>query len=112
RGLAPGGGDWRAWIGPAISQANFEVGAEVRDAFVGQDAGLAMYFAADPVRARWRADLPSIARHRLFRAGVRQVECSGLCTYADAHRFYSYRRASPTGRQATLAWLSGCSDLP
>lgn len=110
---APDASGWRAWIGPAISQARFEVGEDVRDAFLSQNADLAMYFAADPVRGRWRADLPSIARHRLFCAGVRQVECSGLCTYADAQRFYSYRRVSPTGRQATLAWLSvGSSDFP
>ncbi|MDN5842393.1 MAG: peptidoglycan editing factor PgeF [Alcaligenaceae bacterium] len=113
RRVAPRAAGWRAWIGPAISQACFEVGEDVRDAFVSRNADLAMYFAADPVRGRWRADLPSIARHRLFCAGVRQVECSGLCTYTDTRHFYSYRRESPTGRQATLAWLSvGSSDFP
>lgn len=98
---------WRAWIGPAISQAHFEVGDEVYEAFVGPDARLAMYFVADRPRGRWRADLPSIARHRLFHAGVQQIECSGRCTYADKDRFFSYRRQSCTGRQATLAWLGG-----
>lgn len=113
RERAPDASAWRAWIGPAISQAHFEVGDEVYEAFVGRDARLAMYFAADRSRGRWRADLPSIARHRLFHAGVQQVECCGRCTYEDADRFFSYRRQSDTGRQATLAWLaSDGSDLP
>lgn len=113
RQRAPDASEWRAWIGPAISQAHFEVGDEVYEAFVDSDARLAMYFAADPSRGRWRADLPSIARHRLFHAGVQQIECSGHCTYEDSGRFFSYRRESCTGRQATLAWLGkDCSDLP
>jgi YfiH family protein len=113
RERAPGITAWRAWIGPAISQANFEVGEEVYEAFVGEDMRLAMYFALDRSRGRWRADLASIARHRLFYAGVSQIECSGRCTYGEADRFFSYRRRADTGRQATLAWLSNDgSDLP
>lgn len=113
RERAPDASAWRAWIGPAISQAHFEVGDEVYQTFVEHDVRLAMYFAADPSRGRWRADLPSIARHRLFHAGVQQIECCGRCTYEDKHRFFSYRRQSRTGRQATLAWLGNDrSDLP
>lgn len=113
RGRAPQASSWRAWIGPAISQANFEVGDEVYEAFVGVDPRLAMYFVADRPRGRWRADLPAIARHRLFHAGVGQIECCGQCTYAASERFFSYRREPRTGRQATLAWLcADRSDLP
>lgn len=113
RERVPDASAWRAWIGPAISQAHFEVGDEVYQAFVGQDARLAVYFVADPSRDRWRADLPSIARHRLFHAGVQQIECCGRCTYGEEHRFFSYRRQARTGRQATLAWLGNDrSDLP
>lgn len=113
RERAPAASAWRAWIGPAISQARFEVGDEVYEAFVGPDASLAIYFVADRSRGRWRADLSSIARHRLFHAGVRQIECSGRCTYGEKDQFFSYRRQSRTGRQATLAWLGGDrSDLP
>lgn len=113
REQVPDASAWRAWIGPGISQAHFEVGDEVYQAFVERDARLAMYFVADPSRGRWRADLPSIARHRLFHAGVQQIECCGRCTYEDKHHFYSYRRQANTGRQATLAWLGkGRSDLP
>ncbi|MBV6273833.1 peptidoglycan editing factor PgeF [Alcaligenaceae bacterium CGII-47] len=109
----PGASLWRAWIGPAISQAHFEVGREVYEAFVSLDPRLEMFFAADGSRDRWHADLPGIAHHRLFHAGVQQIECSGACTYEDAERFFSYRRASQTGRQATLAWLgTSASDLP
>ncbi len=98
---------WRAWIGPAISQACFEVGPEVRAAFVDRDSAVAPYFVARPGSDRWLADLPGIARHRLYAAGVDRVECSGHCTYRQAGCFYSYRRAAETGRQATIAWLTG-----
>ncbi len=106
RQRAPGAARWRAWIGPAIGPESFEVGPEVRLAFVGPDPATAAFFAARPGSDRWLADLPAIARHRLHAAGVGDVECSGHCTYRDAQRFYSYRRAARTGRQATVAWLS------
>src|SRR5690606_11438960 len=74
------GSGWRAWIGPAIGQAAFEVGAEVREAFVRHDADAALFFL--PGRQdRWQGDLAGLAAHRLRRAGVRQVQDSGLCTY-------------------------------
>ena len=94
-------------------QLRAEVGEDVYEAFVEEDARLAMYFALDRSRGRWRADLPSIARHKLFYARVSQIECCGHCTYGDADRFFSYRRQAETGRQATVAWLSSNrSDLP
>lgn len=107
RPKAPADSRWRAWIGPAIGQASFEVGPEVREAFVAPDPAAAPFFAARPGSDRWLADLPAIARHRLYAAGVDHIECSGHCTYRDAQRFYSYRRAARTGRQATVAWLTG-----
>lgn len=104
RRQAPLARGWRAWIGPGIGPSAFEVGDEVRAAFLRIDAGLAVHFTRSPA-GRWLADLAGLAQSRLRRAGVEQVESSGECTYLQADRYFSYRRAHPTGRQASLAWL-------
>ena len=96
---------WRAWVGPCIGQARFEVGDEVRQAFVGPDPVTADCFAPGGVQGKWQADLAALARHRLVTMGIQSVELSGLCTYERADLFYSYRRSAVTGRMATLAWL-------
>lgn len=94
-----------AWLGPAIGPRAFEVGGEVRDAFLARDAGAAAAFA--PGReGRFFADLPALARRRLAAAGVVAVTGGGLCTHSDPARFYSYRRDGATGRLAALAWLA------
>jgi copper oxidase (laccase) domain-containing protein len=105
RARCPDAGSWRAWLGPAIGQPAFEVGDEVREAFVGPDSAAAACFVRWPGSGRWHADLAGLARLRLARAGVARVELSGECTYARADRYFSYRREARTGRQATLAWL-------
>lgn len=94
-----------AWLGPSIGPRAFEVGAEVREAFVAQDPGAEGAFVAGRP-GRWLADLPALARRRLEAAGVSAVSGGGLCTYADPARFYSYRRDGATGRMAALAWLA------
>jgi YfiH family protein len=93
-----------AWLGPSIGQRAFEVGPEVRDAFLVQDAGTAAAFHPGR-RGRWLADLPGLARRRLAAAGVTAVSGGDLCTHMDAARFYSFRRDGATGRMAALAWL-------
>ncbi|MGQ0384864.1 MAG: peptidoglycan editing factor PgeF [Gammaproteobacteria bacterium] len=94
-----------AWLGPCIGPRAFEVGPEVREAFLAQDAAAAADF--QPGRAgRFMADLPALARRRLAAGGVMEVFDSGLCTHADAARFYSYRRDGETGRMAALIWLA------
>ena len=91
-----------AWIGPAIGAASYEVGADVRDAFVGPDAGAGAAFA--PTRpGHWHCDLAALARRRLHTAGVSRVHGGGFDTCADP-RFYSYRRQPQTGRFASLIW--------
>lgn len=95
---------WRAWIGPGISKAHFEVGSDVQDVFVRSDPECERFFAPSSTQGKWLADLPSIAAHRLWRAGVAHVEKSQLCTYARSDLFFSYRRQPVTGRIATLAW--------
>lgn len=93
-----------AWLGPAIGPDAFEVGDEVRSAFVGRDAGAAAAFR--PAGAgRWLADLYALARLRLAAAGVTRVSGGGWCTFDDRDRFYSYRRDGITGRMASLVWL-------
>jgi YfiH family protein len=94
-----------AWLGPAIGPAAFEVGADVRDAFVAQDAGAASAFV-DHKPGKWLADLFTLARRRLRAIGVDEVHGGGLCTVSDPGRFYSHRRDRITGRMAALIWLS------
>jgi YfiH family protein len=101
-GATPAG--YVAWLGPAIGPAAFEVGAEVRAAFVEADPPSAAAFAPN-ARGRWQADLPALARRRLARLGVMAVAGGTACTYADAGRWFSFRRERDCGRLATLAWL-------
>jgi YfiH family protein len=93
------------WLGPAIGPQHFEVGGEVRDAFVAQHAEAARAFAPRP-GGRWLADLYRLARLRLRTAGITAIHGGGFCTYADTERWYSYRREQVTGRMASLIWLS------
>ena len=96
--------DLLAWLGPAIGPAAFEVGGEVRTAFV--DAlGAVAKTAFMPCGERFMADLFALARLRLARAGVTAVYGGSICTFSNAQRYYSYRRDGVTGRQATLIWL-------
>lgn len=97
----------RAWIGPAIGPTAFEVGSEVRTAFLADDPGAASCFQPGAAVHKWMADLPELARRRLRRAGVQDVTLSGHCTVTDSEHFFSYRRDGQTGRFATLAWLNG-----
>ncbi len=82
-----------AAAGPMISQPNYEVGPELRERFVTDDPDNERFFA--PGRpGKHMFDLPGYVVARLERAGVGSVENLGLCTYADAERFYSYRRTT------------------
>jgi YfiH family protein len=93
-----------AWLGPGIGPQHFEVGAQVREAFLAQDPAAAVAFRANE-RGRWQCDLVALARQRLQQAGVRQVFGGEWCTYADRARFFSYRRDGQCGRMAALVWL-------
>lgn len=93
-----------AWMGPAIGPGAFEVGADVRSAFVDRDPGAATAFA-DHRPGKWLADLFWLARRRLHAIGVTDVHGGGLCTVADPQRFFSHRRDRVTGRMAALVWI-------
>lgn len=95
-----------AWLGAAIGPNSFEVGAEVRQAFVDQDSHAAQHFVPRPAPGKYLADLYSLARQRLAGAGVTRCYGGGLDTYAEARLFFSYRREGSTGRQCALAWLA------
>jgi YfiH family protein len=101
RGIPPG--RLLAWIGPGIGPAAYEVGADVRAAFLAADPGAVAGFQAN-ARDRWQLDLPLLARRRLAAAGVTRVWGGHLCTHADPGRFFSHRRDGRCGRQATLVW--------
>lgn len=92
-----------AWFGPGISQAAFEVGDEVRAQFLALGAEGRRCFERNG-RGRWQADLYGLARLRLEAAGIAGIHGGGMCTAADARRFFSYRRDGPCGRMATLVW--------
>ncbi len=95
-----------AWLGPAIGPGQFEVGPEVRDAFMVADARAAEAFSASGARpGHFMADIYCLARQRLENTGVTAVYGGDLCTASDPQRFYSYRRDGQTGRMATLIWL-------
>lgn len=94
-----------AWLGPAIGPEAFEVGAEVRAAFVAEDAEAASAFRSVSAAGKYHADLFMLARQRLARAGVLRVSGGGISTHADPARFYSFRRDGVCGRMAALVWL-------
>lgn len=98
-------GEVMAWLGPAIGPDNFEVGDEVRSAFVAHDTAAGEAFRPQ-AGGKWLADLYALARRRLNAAGVVAIHGGGLCTVADAGRFFSYRRDGVTGRMASLIWLA------
>ncbi len=102
----PGGAqrkNWQAWIGPAISAEFFEVGTEVRQAFIEKYPTFTDYFQSHG--DKWLVDLAAMAEQILRLQGIANVTQSGLCSYADSKRFYSYRRDGQTGRMASLIWL-------
>ncbi len=97
-------GNLIAWFGPAISQAAFEVGTEVRDSF-GELGRIEAFFQVNE-RGRLQADLFGLARARLRRRGVLRAFGGGLCTVNDPQRFYSYRRDGDTGRMLSFIFRS------
>lgn len=97
-------GSLQAWLGPAIGQRAFEVGPEVRAAFVDADPGAAACFERGR-DDRWHADLAELARRRLAAVGVSRIGGGGWCTVESPAEFHSYRRdGDRSGRMATLIW--------
>ncbi|KRD75603.1 peptidoglycan editing factor PgeF [Lysobacter sp. Root983] len=97
----------RAWLGPAAGPRDYEIGAEVFEAFVAQDPGATEAFVATRAE-HWRVDLYALARRRLVAAGLdsARVYGGGLSTISDPKRFYSHRRDQRGGRMASLIWMT------
>jgi YfiH family protein len=96
-------GRLRAWLGPAISQAAFEVGGEVREAFLRRDETAAAHFREND-RGRWQADLYGLARLRLEKCGITSIHGGSRCTFGEPEEFFSYRRDGACGRMATFVF--------
>ncbi len=100
-----------AWLGPCIGPLHFEVGADVLQGFglesLPADAPCFRYAPRADGSARWRADLPALARARLQRAGVRSIAGGVGCTVSEASAFFSFRRDGVTGRLAAAVWRHG-----
>jgi YfiH family protein len=93
-----------AWMGPAIGPQAFEVGAEVRAAFLASDSGADEAFKPH-TPGKYLADLYALARRRLARAGVSSVHGGDFCTLTDTGRFFSYRRVPASGRMGAFIWM-------
>lgn len=92
-----------AWLGPAIGPQQFEVGSEVRAAFIAVDDAAAAAFT--PMGDKFLADICLLARQRLQRAGIHAIYGGDRCTVSEISHFFSYRRDGITGRLASLIWL-------
>ena len=108
RAMAVEAGDVLAWLGPAIGPAAFEVGPEVREAFLRaanathQLETVTCFTASERRPGHYYGDLRALAELRLRAAGVREISAENACTYSDPERFFSYRRDASTGRMATF----------
>jgi len=95
-----------AWMGAAIGPQAFEVGDEVRQAFVAQHAEASEAFVPLTMPGKWLADIYQLARIRLKHVGVNAIYGGGRCTFTEGDSFFSYRRDGITGRMASLIWLA------
>lgn len=104
-GMGLPGNTLMAWLGPAIGPQKFEVGPEVRAAFMAQDLKAAAAFSSVGARGgHYMADIYLLARQRLGGLGINSIYGGDFCTVTDSQRFYSYRRDGQTGRMATVIW--------
>ena len=94
-----------AWLGPAIGPQRFEVGPEVRAAFIDCNAAAGAAFA-EQGNGKYFADIYQLARLALASCGVREVSGGDQCTVTEESLFYSYRRDGVTGRMASLIWIA------
>lgn len=92
-----------AWLGPAIGPQAFEVGAEVREAFMAHDPQAE--YAFRPAGEKYMADIYQLARQRLTHLGINHIYGGDRCTFTEKDDFFSYRRDKTTGRMASFIWL-------
>lgn len=102
--------DLLVWLGPAISKQHFEVGEELRQAFVADSSEAELAFTPATRAGHYWADLYLLARMRLQAVGVEHIYGGNYCSFADSERFFSYRRDGRCGRMATLIYLNSFSE--
>jgi YfiH family protein len=109
------------WLGPAIGPQAFEVGEEVRAAFISKQPQAADAFIPSPPAPlplageggtvvpgegkKYLADIYLLARQRLEALSITRIYGGDLCTYTDNTQFFSYRRDGATGRMGSFIWL-------
>ncbi len=98
--------DMMVWLGPAAGPAAYEIGTEVRDAFIHHDKQAEAAFAQTREN-HWKVDLYQLARMRLQSMGITQIYGGEHCTISEAGKFFSHRRDKLTGRMASVIWISG-----
>mgnify|MGYP005995484813 FL=1 len=86
-----------AVIGPCISQPNYEVGQEFLEEFMERDPANSRFFINGQAADKYLFDLPAFGLNALREAGVQNAEWIKACTYANADRFFSYRRTTHKG---------------
>jgi YfiH family protein len=94
-----------AWLGPAIGPEAFEVGGEVREAFMAHDAKAAAAFKSHGEQGKYHADIYLLMRQRLGALGITRIFGGSYCTYHQKDKFFSYRRDGVTGRMGTFVWM-------
>ena len=99
-----------AWMGPCIGPKAFEVGEDVRDAFVKHDARAAQHFSPSTTPGKFLCDLYSIARLRLATLGIAEFTGGDYCTFDQSELFFSHRRNPLTGRMAAFVWINPDRD--
>lgn len=95
-----------AWLGPAIGPTKFEVGAEVKEAFLAKNQLTEQAFKPSVRQGHFLADIYQLAKMRLMAVGVNDIYGGEFCTMSDEKNFYSYRRQAKTGRIASLIWIN------
>lgn len=98
-----------AWLGPRISQKFFEVGEEVKNAFIELDPKLVKFFTINNA-FKYQANLSGIAKYLLQKSGVTVILDDEQCTYANREKYYSYRRNNITGRMASIICITAKSN--
>ncbi len=101
-----------AAIGPAISAAAYQVGPEFWDRFIEADGTNECFFRDDEVTGRYTFDLPGYIMARLEKAGLKSIGNTGLCTYSEEARLFSYRRATHRGEPDYGRQISAISIAP
>ena len=92
------------WLGPAIGPGEFEVGTEVKEAFVGKSSIFQQAFQ-EQANGKYLADIYLLARMVLTQQGITKIYGGEHCTVTENGQFYSYRRDGQTGRMASFIWL-------